>query len=520
MKKRILAWLTLSALAVSLSACTPSSDGNKTTQGGETGDGRLFNEPTTISIMMPSAGNDPYNEDWIVWKYIQETTGVTLDIRTVPSDYQTKIAMTFASPETVPDMMVFDYKPFADEYSSQGALLALEDFEEDMPNWKKFWGSVDPEEKEALFQIRRSADGKTYWPSRYGFQDVMGLKTWMYRKDLFDKHGLSVPTTYDELYEVAKKLKELYPSSYPIGSEDFFTQVGQTIGPQWKPNFEWWEYYDFAAEKWCFGAREDTMLDMIKVFNRFYNEGLILPNFVSGTAREFNEAVTNSQTFIFPHYQVRLAIYRTTMAEADPEFNLMPMKPPVANAETGTPYMTSYRADTNGFVLCNTQDEKRIANTVKFFDWFYSDEAYELLSWGKEGETYEVKDGQKQFILGKDEDIRKKYGFQTYGTIQRADPEAAMAYYLASFSREDMDTMIENTEASYNPAKWIAFNDEEQAVRADLGTAIRTRAQEMISKFLMGQEPLSNWDSFVKNLNEMGVDDLLAVYESAYNRVK
>ena len=36
------------------------------------------------------------------------------------------------------------------------------------------------------------------------------------RVDVFEKNGLEVPKTYDELYESCKKLKEIYPDIYPI----------------------------------------------------------------------------------------------------------------------------------------------------------------------------------------------------------------------------------------------------------------------------------------------------------------
>ena len=42
----------------------------------------------------------------------------------------------------------------------------------------------------------------------------------------------------------------------------------------------------------------------------------------------------------------------------------------------------------------------------------------------------------------------------------------------------------------------------------------------MLTKFILGQAPLSEFDSFVATLNSMGVDKLLGAYESAYNRVK
>ena len=86
--------------------------------------------------------------------------------------------------------------------------------------------------------------------------------------------------------------------------------------------------------------------------------------------------------------------------------------------------------------------------------------------------------------------------------------------------RESTDFITTYIEKGYNPAQWVGFNEEEEAVRAELGAALKTYSQEMISKFLLGTEPLSKWDGFVSTLNEMGVDELLGAYESAYNRVK
>ena len=42
----------------------------------------------------------------------------------------------------------------------------------------------------------------------------------------------------------------------------------------------------------------------------------------------------------------------------------------------------------------------------------------------------------------------------------------------------------------------------------------------MLTKFMLGQEPLSNFDKFVETLNSMGVDEVLGAYKSAYDRVK
>ncbi|MBQ2742848.1 MAG: hypothetical protein IJF32_08595, partial [Oscillospiraceae bacterium] len=67
---------------------------------------------------------------------------------------------------------------------------------------------------------------------------------------------------------------------------------------------------------------------------------------------------------------------------------------------------------------------------------------------------------------------------------------------------------------------WLDFNDEEQSVIDMYKTGIQTHTQEMLVKFMLGQEPLSNFDKFVEELKSMGVDEVLSAYASAYDRVK
>ena len=511
--------LLAGAMMLSLAACAQDKDG----AGGATstaGDGKVFAEPTEVSLMLGQS-NELFQEDWKVWEYIQEATGATLKFNLLMTDVSSKMAVAFASPETVPDLVCYDYKPGVDNYAGQGALVAIEDVEEYMPNYKAFWENVPEEERERALNMRRSADGKTYWPARRGNEEVYGLNGWFYRKDIFDKHGLTPPKDFDELYETAKKLKELYPETYPLGIEDIFDKFGMICGPQWKQYFEYDVYYDFNTDTWCYGGIEDTMLEIVTTLKKFFDEELLVPTFVSMKPREFNELATTGKVLMFPHAKDRFAMYVNTMENGESEFDLAPMLPPVANKETGLPQLIDYRADMIGLAIGNSKDEKRITNAAKLLDWFYTDEAIELMSWGKEGETYEVKDGEKQFILGAEDTIGSKYGFQTYATGQVYDPEATKLAVLNTISEEDLDIIQQSVGSDgYNPGKWIGFTDEELNVRQDKGTTIKNYVKEMISKFLIGDEPLSNWDNYVKTVKEMGVEELLAVYEAAYNRVK
>lgn len=47
---------------------------------------------------------------------------------------------------------------------------------------------------------------------------------------------------------------------------------------------------------------------------------------------------------------------------------------------------------------------------------------------------------------------------------------------------------------------------------------IETYRDEMIDKFIMGAEPISNFDSFVAQLKSMGIEDIIKIKQDAYDR--
>ncbi len=510
MKKRIIALTLALVMFAALAACS-SEEG--------TGDTTLEN--TEITVAITSHPNWPYREDWASWRYVKEATGANINLLAFPlTEFATKLPLMIADPENIPDLVLLD-SVFSDvkKMQVQGAILPIDDYIDFMPNYKKFWDSVPEDVAESLQVPRKLNDGKVYASPVYGRHESINLKTWLYRKDLFEKHNIKTPETMDELYEVAKQLKSIYPDSYPIGIRNFFGVGADVIGPEWKKNFSTGAYYDFDNEKWCYGAKEDAMLDMIKFFIKLDAEDLIVPNYVNIQGGEFSELVYTNKIFVFPQYQVQIDILNNRCRPVNPEFTIAAMVPPVANKETGHNKLTKHNVDPCGYVVCNTRDDKRIESTVRFLDWFYSDEACELLSWGKEGETYEVVDGEKKFILEDGQNVQTLYGFQTNSLIVRIEPEAVAAGFSEE-QKESTEFILENIEKEYNPANWISFTDEEQKVLEEKGTELLMYSQEMISKFLLGKEPLSKWDEYVSTIDEMGVDELLAVYEAAYNRVK
>ena len=511
--KRLTALILALVMVLALAACTD-------TKSADTASTEPLTKDDVIKITIMSHPSWPYREDWKSWEYAAEGSGATLDVTAIPnSDVGTKYSLMFASQDTLPDIVTFDYKQGSDRYAQQGALVAFDDMAEYMPNYNAYVASLDEDTYNANVGLRKAYDGKVYYSPVFGRERSQNVRAWLYRKDIFDKHNLSLPTTFDELYEVCRKLKKLYPDSYPYCVRQKFTNLDVT-GPSWKEYWTTGFYYDYNAEKWCHGGTEDTMLEVITFYKKMIDAGLTPENFLTINTTSWQELIATDRGFIMPEYQTRIDFFNGMAKSNNPEFNLVAMIPPIADPETGVAMVNKYNVDPYGMSMCNTGDKKRMANAAKYLDWLYTDEAEVLMGWGKEGETYEVVDGKKVFIT---DDTNSQpntlYGFSTGGTFARIDPTAIEAMETESIA-STREMVLGYTMPKANPASYLAFDEEEQKLRDEINTGISTYMEETITKFLLGQEPLSKWDEYVATMKEMGIDELLEIYETAYERMQ
>ena len=514
--KRALAIFMAAALALPLAACQKS--GSEPQSASTAGEGKLFDKPTEISIAISSHASWPYNEDWKIWKYFQEATGATFDIHTMPAaETATKVALMMASPDSLPDLLHLWEKKIVDQHASAGAFISLSSNPDKLPNYNKFWDTFSEEERKEIMAQRTSGDGEIYSAPVYGTHTINNLRTWMYRKDIFEKHNLQPPTNFDELYTTAKKLKELYPDSYPLCFRTGMYPI-ELMGPSWKNDFTFYEYYDFKENKWLYGAQDPMAKDMIEYFLRMYREGLVPPDYTTITTKAWEELMSTDRGFMTLDYIVRIDFFNVPARQQNPNYTLAIMEPPVPDTPTAQKKITKTNLDFYGYCICNTGDEERINNAFKLLDWMYTDEGSELLSWGKEGETYEVVDGQKKFILKEGSSPMLDYGVGTYGTYQRIDVAANEAIYTQE-QVEQCHEAVKYTEDHANLTLWLPLNDDERKRVDELHSTLLSYCQEELSKFLIDQQPLSNWDNFQEGLVELGVEELLSIYDTAYKRV-
>ena len=67
-------------------------------------------------------------------------------------------------------------------------------------------------------------------------------------------------------------------------------------------------------------------------------------------------------------------------------------------------------------------------------------------------------------------------------------------------------------------SNFILYNTEEAETRSSYQADVDTYVKESLLKFVMGKEPLDNFETFQQNLKDMHIEDLIAVEQAALDR--
>lgn len=463
-----------------------------------------FEEPKTFTMLTESHASWPYDPEWIIWELIEEQTNVTIDVEVPAGTLEETLSLTIAG-GNLPDIMFMTNYASANRYGSEGALANILDYVDLMPNFQQ-WMEKYPDET----QMALSADGKMYIFPNEGFGETNRM-IWLYREDLFSKHQLEVPATYDELYEVLKELKALYPNSYPLsfrGGLQRLNNMAANFGTSNKM------YYDYDAEEWKYGPIQPEFKKLIEYLNKFYEEGLMPPDFLTMDTKAWQDMISTDRSFITIDYIGRIDFFNVPLREANPEFNMAHMPPPsgLPNVPQQNPYTHFIQS---GMTVASTS--KQLEDVMKYMDFFYTEEGRNIASWGKEGVTYTVVDGKKkmneEFVDVSD--LRKKTGLATNGTYTWIDYDAHL-----SLSSEELQAAYEEARKYDSPIQPLpAFTDEELEINTMVGDAITKQMDQSITNFIIGELPLDEWDAYVQRMESLGIQQLIDTHTSAYQRV-
>ncbi|MFE7270104.1 extracellular solute-binding protein [Streptomyces sp. NPDC057623] len=486
-------------------------------------------KPLSFSLLHNNNPVYPTKSDWLFWKEVTQRTGITLKPVDVPlADYEKKRSVLIGAGDA-PFLIPKTYHPSEVAFVSSGAILPVSEYVHLMPNFQakvKKW-KLEPE----LDSIRQS-DGKYYLLPGLHEKAKSGYSL-SFRTDILEKHGLSLPTTWDEVYDVLKALKQEYPDKYPwtdrwSGNTPFpcgalFSYLGQAYGVK-----SGWTYtnvtFDSKAKRFVFNGATDSYRQMIEYLRKLVAEKLLDPeSFTQQDDQALQKLLAEKSYVISANPQVLVQEYRYNLQKQVKGSKIEMVPVPLGPA--GPVILGGTRLENGLMISSEALKSDTFVAMMQFVDWlWYSDEGQVFCKWGVEGVTYTEAGGKYRLkpgisLMGSDpdapKDLQKNYGFFngvfTYG--------GSWALVSSNFSPDEQkfqDAMTERSELPIDPAHPLQSVEQEQATLWD--TPLRDHVTQNTLKFVLGKRPMSEWDAYVTELKSKNMDQLVDLHNKAYER--
>lgn len=165
---------------------------------------------------------------------------------------------------------------------------------------------------------------------------------------------------------------------------------------------------------------------------------------------------------------------------------------------------------------------------VKWLDYGYSEAGQLLFNYGVEGESYaKDADGNIQYtdlLLNNQDGKGFQEMLQYYASPGSWGPFLRSGNYMKVAAQrpqqqESLRVWMDTNMKEHVMPK-MQFGEDVASKLSTLETEISTYADEMGFKFIMGVEPIENFDKYLAQLKSLGVDEYVQEYRKAYDHFK
>lgn len=535
LKKWLAALLAAALLLTACAACgspapTPSEVESSASEGSEAaleaGNPQLplTEEKVTFSVYMPwGASFNRIMKDWsdnTLWQEMEKRTNVALTFTSPPVGQETEQFNLMVASGDYPDLLMrvtnAQYKGGPDKAVADGNYLRLNELiDKYAPNYKKVINTTDESRK-----LSYTDEGNIWGFYMYDYAlDTMtvqgGFTGMTLRQDFLDAYGIETPVTYDDWHAMLTTFKE---SGVEIPL--FLPKNGIPADESLNAGFGIGATFYQVDQKVKYGPIEPGYKKFVSTLSQWYGEGLIDQDFASRDAAQLENLLVTDKIgaycdgfWTYDNYKLK--------AE-NPDFRLVGVTTPVEKeGDVAHLRQTNFPIRDGGTAVI-TKNCSNPELAVRFLDYLYSPDGTILANYGREGEGLEYdENGNPQLT---DLMLKNPDGFTSELTLAKYAMHTGpmlrdYTLALGAFGQDALDTeeIWSRADTEYVLPPITSTADEGEEIMSIMGD-IETLVAEQTVKFIMGVEPMENYDAFVEQIKNMGIDRVLELKQAALDR--
>lgn len=475
--------------------------------------------------------------DWIKelkwYDVAEERTGIHVDYISGPeeaADVYSEVDQRVISGD-LPDAVMTKLAQTS-VYGPQGVFADLAPYiEKYAPNLQKYIDD-NPDYKALV----TDTDGHIYGLCKETpiFADLIG-----YRVDHFKAAGIDPDSivNVDDFTKALETLKAYYgkdnPNYYPLTGRDTAIRFASWFGAASSISSTESNgiYINGHYKDGSIDIMSDGAYKMVETMKKWYDEGLIQPEWVAGTFSEadWEAAMLNGNGSIFYDYYNRAEWFMENGGpDNDPNYQMGVLN--FIKDDNGNPQKMTvsmkYNDECVTAVNANCSEDK-IKTILTFIDYFYSEEGEILANYGVEGESFKTDaNGDKEFIADYQTEEatpagEKRWSFLSdrFNVCKPVDNEAFFKWN-APLIAEATGRLF--TDENLGTSYVLKFTDDQSKEVTNLLASVFDAQMSGIAQFIDGTRELTpdNWAAFQQEMNDLGLSRIeeiqLAAYQAMY----
>ncbi len=505
-------------------------------EGAYTGELPLSPEKVTLKFATHQGSNASMalpSNDLPIYQKIEELTNVHIEWETVPWDtYKDIMTTRLASGSKLPDVLNLNNLGNYETFAADNIIIPQTELIEKYAYWTNKFFDENPSYK----QMMTSPDGNIY-----AIEDTIidnfttGI---MVNKFALERAGIDkAPTTLDEFYNMLKAFKDKDINGngkadevplvlpYRVSSDYNYLNV---LASAFGMGITWNCYVTAKDGKVVSIYDQPEYREFIEFVRKLYAEDLINKDLTTITYDKIIEYVTNGQCGAVGYWSTYAYLFGAASPDAaDIAENQREQTPiyipldPIAD-KNGDRFFTK-RVGLNGDGMGITVDcpEELRPVAMKWIDFLFANPiSLEMQSFGVEGLTY------KKNADGTIEKIQPESG--DWGSAVTAiggnQPPRAFQQLMDSWRNSWLPQWLDDVVTHQNqfyrdptvvPIKWTAAEEE---IYMKHMPDIDAFLQENVLGFVTGTKSMDDYDAFLKDLNSIGMDKYIEIFQSRYDR--
>lgn len=472
-----------------------------------------------LTYWMAMAGNvssqvSDFSETEIA-KELEKRTGAKIKYIHPSSSQQTEKFNVMIAQNELPDMIEYMWSSYPGGPSKalqQGKIVDISQHLDKVPNLKKYL-----DEHEDIAKLVKTDDGKIFgFPFVRGDAKLCTSAGLIMRKDWLDELGLEVPETIDEWENVLRQFKEKKGAAAPLS----FIPASQLSYGEFIGAYNTASKYYVDDDKVKYGPAEQGFKDFLKLMNKWYNEGLLDKSVATQDYKGIDAGILDGTNGAVVG-SLGGSLGSWLAAAKDSDYDLVGVPYPTLN-KGETPEFGHYDSPLTGLYVCISTSCKNLDLALKYLDYGYSEEGSMLYNFGIEGVSYNMVDGYptySELITNNPDGKPMVESMSKYIRAHTSGPFVQDVRYMEQYAVRPQQQEAWKNWTSTNASKHFLpqiYVDNETEI-AKLQTDVETYYSEMLLKFIMGLEPIDNFDKYVQELNSRGLGKIIEAKQKAYD---